>query len=137
MLDVHDLPGLNAILNATSAVLLVAGFSFVKNGRIDAHKRCMIAATCISAVFLVSYVAHKMLAGVTYYPEDKGYRTLYLAILLTHTILAIVNVPLILMTLIAGLRDRIDRHRALAKFTLPSWLYVSVTGVVVYWMLYR
>ncbi len=137
MIDVHDLPGLNAILNGTSTVLLLAGLVSIKSGRITAHKRFMIAATCVSGAFLVSYLIHKFAAGVTYYPQEKGHRSLYLAILVTHTILAIVNVPLITLTLIAGLRDRIDRHRKLAKFTLPSWLYVSVTGVIVYWMLYR
>lgn len=137
MIAIDDLPGLNAILNATAAVLLFTGKQLIERGRKIAHKRFMIAATIVSAVFLVSYLVHKFAGGIHYYPDGKPYRGLYLVILGTHVILAMVNVPLITLTLIAGLRDRIDRHKKLAKITYPSWMYVSVTGVVVYWMLYR
>ena len=133
----EDLPTLNAALNATAAFLLVLGYAAVRRKRIGTHRNCMVAAVSVSAAFLVSYLAHKIAVGHVVFQAKGPVRTLYLAILLSHTVLAVVIVPMVLRTLFLGLKGRIDRHRRLARWTLPLWLYVSVTGVVVYWMLYR
>jgi uncharacterized membrane protein YozB (DUF420 family) len=136
-LTITDLPALNACLNATSAVLLATGYVLIRGGRRDAHKRVMIAALVSSALFLTSYLVYHAQVGSVRFRGQGPVRTVYFTILLTHTVLAVVIVPLVGMTLVPALRGRFDKHRRLARITLPLWAYVSVTGVVIYWMLYR
>jgi uncharacterized membrane protein YozB (DUF420 family) len=136
-LTVTDLPALNACLNATSAVLLGTGYVLIRRGRRQAHKRVMLAALVSSALFLTSYLVYHAQVGSVRFRGQGPVRTLYFTILLTHTVLAVVIVPLVAMTLVPALRGRFDKHRRLARITLPLWAYVSVTGVVIYWMLYR
>jgi len=129
------LPPTNAVLNATSALLLLAGLAFIKQGRREAHRLCMIAALAVSSLFLVGYLTYHFQAGTTHYSGTGPVRTLYLSILATHTVLAITVPPLAITTLVRALQERFDRHRRIARITFPIWLYVSVTGVVVYLML--
>jgi putative membrane protein len=129
------IPRLNAVLNATSAVLLCAGFVFIRCRRTAAHRLCMIAALCVSALFLVSYLVHHYQVGITLYAGAGWPRTVYHVILATHTLLAAAVPPLAIVTLVRALRERFDAHRRIARVTLPIWLYVSVTGVVIYLML--
>ena len=129
------LPALNALLNATSALLLCAGFGFIRNRRTAAHRVCMISALCVSVVFLVSYLVYHYQAGTTHFAGAGWVRTVYLVILATHTPLAAVVPFLAIVTLVRALRERFDAHRRIARVTLPIWLYVSVTGVVIYLML--
>jgi putative membrane protein len=137
LIPYERLPALNATLNATCAVLLAVGFLFIRRRRISAHRRTMKAAFVVSVVFLASYLTYHQHAGVHRYPGSGAARTLYLAILATHTVLAVVVVPLVLRTLYLGNRSRFVEHRRIARWTLPIWFYVSVTGVAVYVMLYR
>jgi len=134
---VSDLPALNATLNATSAVLLVTGWMLIKRGRITAHRTVLLAACATSALFLVSYLVYHAQVGSVRFTKQGPIRAVYLSILLTHTILATAIVPMVLVTLSRGLRGKYDRHRRIARWTMPIWLYVSVTGVIVYLMLYR
>jgi len=134
---VRDLPALNAALNATSAGLLALGYVLIRRGRRAAHQTVMQAALVCSALFLVSYLTYHAQVGSVRFPGQGPIRTVYFAILISHTILAIVIVPMALVTFARARRGRFDRHRAIARVTLPLWAYVSVTGVVVYWMLYR
>ena len=136
-MTVADLPALNAVLNSTAAVLLCVGWFLIKRGRWKQHRAVMIAAFCTSVLFLISYLTYHAQVGSVRFTRQGPIRTVYFAILLTHTILAVVIVPLVLVTLSRGLTEKFDRHRAIARWTLPLWLYVSVTGVVVYLMLYR
>jgi uncharacterized membrane protein YozB (DUF420 family) len=136
-MTVHDLPAVNAVLNGTAAVLLVWGYTLIRRGRKRTHRNVMLAAFAVSTVFLACYLAYHAQVGVVRFPRTGPVRTVYFAILLTHTMLAFAVPPLAIVTLSRGLRRRFDRHRAIARWTLPIWLYVSVTGVVVYWMLYR
>lgn len=136
-LSVRDLPTLNALLNATSAALLVAGWVLVRRRRLEAHRRAMLAAFTCSIAFLVSYLTYHAQVGSVRFEGQGGVRTLYLAILLTHTVLAAAVPVLAAITLSRALARRFDRHRQIARWTLPIWLYVSITGVVVYWMLYQ
>ena len=136
-MTVTDLPALNAFLNATSAVLLATGYVLIRRGRRDAHKRVMLTALVSSALFLTSYLVYHAQVGSIRFRGQGLLRTVYFTILLTHTVLAIAIVPLVATTLVPALRGRFDRHRRLARITLPLWAYVSVTGVVIYWMLYR
>jgi uncharacterized membrane protein YozB (DUF420 family) len=129
--------GFNAILNATSAILLACGWILIRRGRKRAHKRVMIAAFSVSCAFLVSYLVYHATAGVTRFQGAGAIRTVYMAILLTHTVLAALVPPMAVLSLARGLQGRFDKHRRIARWTLPVWLYVSVTGVAVYWMLYR
>jgi putative membrane protein len=131
------LPGVNAALNATSATLLILGWRAIRGGRRDRHRRLMLAACATSALFLVSYLVRVGLTGTHRFPGDGALRAVYLAVLATHTILAAAVVPLVLRTLWLPLRSRFPEHRRVARVTLPVWLYVSVTGVVVYVMLYH
>ncbi len=131
------LPTVNAVLNFASAVLLALGFFFIKRKNIEAHKRCMIAAFCVSSVFLVSYLLHHALHGSTRFGGTGVMRTVYFSILITHTFLAAAVAPLAITTIFRGLKGRIPEHRRLARWTWPVWMYVSVTGVVIYLMLYR
>jgi len=137
VLTLRDLPALNAGLNATSAALLTLGWFFIRNGRREAHKRAMLAALFCSSVFLVSYLVYHAQVGSVRFRGQGPVRTVYFAILISHTILAVTVVPLALVTLVRALQARFDRHRRIARITLPIWGYVSVTGVIVYWMLYR
>ena len=136
-MTVGDLPALNAILNATSAGLLALGYVLIRRGRRDAHQQVMQAALACSALFLVSYLTYHAQVGSVRFQGQGPIRAVYFAILISHTILAIVIVPMVLVTFVRARRGRFDRHRAIARVTLPLWAYVSVTGVVVYWMLYR
>jgi len=136
-LELSDFPGLNASLNATTFVLLVAGYACIRTGRITWHRACMIAAFTTSIVFLACYLWYHAHAGSKSFPGTGTVRSVYLAILLTHTVLAALVPPLAIVTLWRGLKNRHPSHERLARWTLPIWLYVSITGVVVYWMLYR
>ena len=137
MLSVSDLPTLNAVLNFTSAVLLAAGFYFIKQRRIEAHKRCMIAALVVSTAFLTSYVIYHYNAGSVPFAGQGWIRPVYFFILITHVILAIVIVPMVLRTAYLAFTARFDKHVPIARKTFPLWMYVSVTGVIVYLMLYQ
>lgn len=130
-------PALNAGLNASCAVLLTLGYLAIRRGDVPRHKASMGLAFLISIVFLISYLAYHALHGSTRFTGTGPVRPLYFGILITHTILAVAIVPLALRTLYLALRGRFDAHRRIARWTLPLWLYVSVTGVIVYWMLYR
>jgi uncharacterized membrane protein YozB (DUF420 family) len=136
LIPLTSLPAVNASLNAACTLLLLAGFAFIRSGKIRYHRFCMVAAFICSTVFLCSYLYFHFNAGVIRFGGHGAARVVYLTILLTHTTLAVVIVPLILITLSRALRERFAAHRAIAKWTLPLWLYVSVTGVIVYWMLY-
>ena len=130
-------PGLIAGLNGVSAVLLGAGRYLIARGRIAAHRACMIAAVVASALFLACYLYFHARVGNVLFLGQGFWRTVYFAVLIPHVTLAIVIVPMVIVTLIRALRGRYDRHRALARWTWPLWMYVSVTGVLVYFMLYR
>ena len=132
-----DLPALNACLNATSALFLLLAYRAIRRLEIDRHRRLMIAAAITSAVFLASYLTYHAKVGSVRFTGQGPVRTVYFAILISHTILAVAVLPLVLRTLYLGLRRRDDKHRRIARWTFPIWLYVSVTGVVVYVMLYR
>jgi len=132
-------PSLNAFLNGTSAILIGAGLYFIKGRRIQAHKRMMLSAFVTSCLFLTSYLYYHLVlrAGVTHFRGEGISRPIYFTILVSHTILAIVVVPFILVTLARALRGQIARHKAIAPYTFAIWMYVSVTGVVIYLMLYK
>jgi uncharacterized membrane protein YozB (DUF420 family) len=136
-MSLHDLPTLNAALNGVCAALLLTGFRFVRARRITAHRRCMWAALVTSCLFLTSYLTYHAQVGSTRFAGQGWIRPIYFAILLSHTVLAAAIVPMALLTLRRALRDEFDRHRRLARWTLPLWLYVSVTGVVIYVLLYH
>lgn len=130
-------PAVDATLNAASAVLLACGFFFIRHKNVRAHKACMLSALATSVLFLACYLTYHYFHGVTRFPGHGFIRSFYLALLGSHTVLAIVIVPLVLTTLYRAWRQRFDQHRRIARWTLPLWLYVSVTGVAVYWMLYH
>jgi len=131
------LPHLNAFLNGTSAVLLITGYSFIRARKVIAHRACQVAALIVSSLFLVSYLVYHYHHGTTRFLGVGFVRPLYFTILTSHTILAVVIVPLIFLTFYRALRGDFIRHRRIARVTLPLWLYVSVTGVIVYLMLYH
>jgi uncharacterized membrane protein YozB (DUF420 family) len=137
LISVTQLPTLNAALNTLSAVLLCAGYFFIRAKNIRAHRACMLAAFACSTLFLASYLIYHYQVGSVPYKGQGWIRPVYFAILLTHTILATAVVPLALITLARALREKFAAHRRIARWTFPIWLYVSVTGVVVYVMLYR
>ncbi len=132
-------PALNAFLNGSSAVLIGSGYYFIKNGRREAHKRMMLAAFVTSTLFLISYLYYHIVlrAGVTHFRGEGLSRPVYFTILISHTFLAVVVVPFILVTLYRALKGNFGRHRVIARYTFPIWMYVSVTGVVIYVMLYK
>ena len=131
------LPSINATLNATSAVLVVIGLILIKRGHERGHIRAMVAAIAVSTVFLASYLTHKFLAGPTAFGhEGEPIRVFYLALLLAHTVLAVVTVPLVAVTAIRGWKRRLEAHKRIARWTVPIWLFVSISGVVVFLMLY-
>ena len=136
-MTVTDLPALNATLNATCAILLVIAWVLIKRGRIRQHRAVMIAAVSTSALFLVSYLIYHAQVGSVRFTRTGAIRTVYFTILLTHTVLAAAIVPMVLVTLSRGLTGRYDPHRRIARWTMPIWLYVSITGVIVYVMLYQ
>jgi putative membrane protein len=135
--EVTQLPTVNAALNGIAATLLAAGYVCIRRGRVDLHRRCMLAAFATSALFLVSYVAYHAQAGSRPFTGEGAVRVVYFTVLVSHIVLAAAILPLAIVTLRRGLRRDDARHVAIARWTLPIWLYVSVTGVVVYWMLYR
>lgn len=136
-MTVHDLPAVNATLNAASGVLLLAGYVLIRARRIEEHRMCMLAAFGTSTVFLVCYLVYHAQVGSVPFQRQGFVRPLYFTILLTHVVLAATIVPLALITLSRGLKSRFAAHRAIARWTLPIWLYVSVTGVLVYVLLYQ
>jgi uncharacterized membrane protein YozB (DUF420 family) len=136
-MSLSDLPALNATLNATSAVLLAIGWALIRSRRIEAHRRVMIAAFATSSLFLMSYVVYHVQVGSKPFPGTGVMRTVYFSILIPHVILAAAVLPLAIVTLARGLKRHDERHRRIARWTLPIWLFVSVTGVIVYVMLYQ
>jgi uncharacterized membrane protein YozB (DUF420 family) len=137
MLTLHNLPALNATLNATSALLLLTGYALIRARRLTAHRNVMIAAFVCSTLFLISYLTYHAQVGSVRFPGTGAARTFYLTLLATHTILAAAVPVLAILTISRAWRRRWPKHVAIARWTLPIWLYVSVTGVLVYWMLYR
>jgi uncharacterized membrane protein YozB (DUF420 family) len=137
-MSVTDLPMLNAGLNGLSAFFLGLGYWFIRRGRKVAHRNCMVAAVCTSLLFLAGYLTyHFTVRAITHFQNPAWFRPVYLALLLTHTVLAAAIVPLILITLVRALRARFDAHKKIARWTWPLWMYVSVTGVIIYLLLYR
>ena len=136
-MTISDLPALNAGLNGTSTLFLSLGFYFIKAKRINAHRNCMVAALTTSTLFLISYLTYHAFAGRTVFKDPAWFRPIYLTILLTHTVLAIVIVPMVLVTLRRAVGGRIEQHKRIARWTWPIWMYVSVTGVLIYFLLYQ
>jgi uncharacterized membrane protein YozB (DUF420 family) len=136
-MQISDLPAVNATLNSLSAILLMTGYVFIRQKNITAHKLCMISALGASALFLTSYLIYHYHVGSKPFGGQGAIRIVYFSILISHTILAVTIVPLALITLSRALKQRFDKHKRIARWTLPIWLYVSVTGVTVYWMLYQ
>ena len=137
MIQISDLPALNATLNGISAVFLTAGYLFIRSGRPALHKKCMLSALVASTAFLTSYVIYHVHTGSRPFPGQGAIRIAYFSILITHVVLAVTILPLALTTTARGLRAQYPRHVKIARWTLPIWLYVSVTGVVIYLLLYR
>ena len=137
MLEISDLPTVNATLNTISGILLMIGYVQIRQGKITAHKKRMLAAFGVSVLFLVSYVIYHYNAGSKPFTKEGWIRPVYFTILISHIILAFVIVPLALRTLYLAWRERFEAHRRIAKITFPIWLYVSVTGVLIYLMLYQ
>lgn len=136
-MEIADLPAVNATLNGLAAIFLTTGYVLIRRGHRELHKRCMLAALTTSALFLVSYVIYHANVGSRPFPGQGVIRVVYFGILITHVVLAVVILPLALVTAARGLTGQYDRHVRLARWTLPIWLYVSVTGVAIYLTLYR
>ena len=136
-MSLRDLPALNAVLNAASALLAVTGFLLIRRGRREAHRRAMLAALLCSSLFLVSYLVYHAQVGSVRFTGRGPVRGVYFSVLVSHTLLAVLVIPLVGITLRHALGERFDRHRRMARVTLPIWAYVSATGVVVYLMLYH
>jgi uncharacterized membrane protein YozB (DUF420 family) len=132
-----DLPLINASLNGASAVLLTSGFIFIRRKQQAAHANCMIAAVICSIVFLICYLTYHAHVGATHFREPAWFRPYYLTLLISHTILAVIIVPLVIITVTFALRGRFASHKKIARWTWPIWMYVSVTGVLVYLLLYQ
>lgn len=137
MIGVTDLATVNAGLNATAAILIGSGFYFIKQKNIAAHKACMTAAMIVSAVFLTSYLIYHYNVGSVRFTKPGWIRNVYFPLLLTHTVLAVVVLPMVLRSFFLGWKGRFSKHVRIARWTFPVWMYVSVTGVVVYLLLYR
>lgn len=137
MIPLESFPALNASLNATTAVLLLIGWGLIRSGRREAHRWTMVSAFLVSSLFLACYLWYHAHHGVTHYEKTGLMRTVYFTILGTHTILAVVVLPFILRALFLAVKGRFEEHRRWARWAFPAWLYVSTTGVAVYWMLYR
>lgn len=133
------LPAINASLNGVATVLLATGFVFIKSGRRDAHRKCMMSAFAVSAIFLIGYVANRWIAQTAHTPfaGEGVWKTVYYTMLFSHVLLAMVILPLILVTFRHALKGNFDRHKAWARWTFPAWFYVSITGVLVYFFLYQ
>ena len=136
-MGISDLATVNAALNATSAILIGSGFYFIKQKNIAAHKACMVAALAVSTLFLASYLFYHYNVGSVRFMKQGWIRDVYFPLLISHTILAAVVLPLVLRTAFLAFKGRFPNHVRIAKWSFPTWMYVSVTGVVVYWMLYR
>ena len=136
-MDISYLPHINACLNATSAILLFSGYSFIRSGNVAAHRTCQVSALIVSLLFLASYLTYHYNHGTTRFQGTGLARPIYFTVLTSHTILAIVIVPLVAVTFYRAFRRDFTRHRRIARITLPLWLYVSITGVIVYLMLYQ
>ena len=136
-MNIHMFPRINATLNGLSAVLLTCGFIFIKRKNIPAHRACMIAAFSTSVLFLICYLTYHAMGGFTKFEKPEWFRPYYLILLTTHTILAAVIVPLILITLNREFKERFELHKKIARWTWPLWMYVPVTGVIVYLILYQ
>jgi len=136
-MTLHDLPAVNGTLNGLSAIFLSAGYIFIKKKNMRAHRNCMISAFATSVIFLICYLTYHYYHGVTKFKDPAWFRPIYIALLFTHTVLAVVIVPLILITLNRALKERFELHKKIARWTWPLWMYVSVTGVVVYLILYQ
>jgi uncharacterized membrane protein YozB (DUF420 family) len=137
VIALSDLPGVNAALNSASALLLATGYLFIRKGRVALHRLCMLSALLTSTLFLASYLIYHYNVGSVPFRGQGWIRVVYFTILISHTILATAIVPLVLITVTRALKGSFERHKRIARWTLPLWFYVSVTGVVVYWMLYR
>ncbi len=137
MIPLSSLPALNASLNAASGVLLLVGYFFIRRKRVTAHKACMVAAFSVSTLFLLSYLYYHYHVGATHFSGQGWIRPFYFTLLISHTVLAALIVPLALTTLYHAVTGRFDRHVRIARWTLPIWIYVSFTGVIIYWMLYH
>ena len=137
MLSATEWPALNASLNAASGLLIVSGFGFIKAKRIAAHRACMLGACAVTVAFLVSYVLYHSQSKLIHFHGRGWIRPVYFSLLISHTVLAVTIVPLIIRMLWLAWRDRIPEHKRLARWTFPMWLYVSVTGIMVYWMVYQ
>jgi uncharacterized membrane protein YozB (DUF420 family) len=135
-MTIHDLPKVNATLNGLSAIFLGCGFYFIRRKNVAAHKICMISAFTTSVIFLICYLTYHFCVGVTRFHDPAWFKPIYLTLLFTHTVLAVVIVPLILITLNRALKSRFALHKRIARWTWPLWMYVSVTGVIVYYILY-
>lgn len=136
-MTVYDLPALNATLNATSFVLLLTGYYFIRTKQWRKHRACMVSALVVSGLFLTSYVIYHAQVGSVPFQKTGWIRTVYFAVLIPHVILAALMVPPVIVTVSRALSGRFDKHRRIARWTLPVWLYVSITGVIVYLMLYQ
>ena len=132
-----DLPAVNASLNGLSAVLLTAGFYFIRRKNVPAHRLCMLAAVVASVLFLACYLTYHFKAGRTIFRDPPWFRPIYLTLLFTHTLLAVTIIPMIIITLSRALKQRFDLHKKIARWTWPIWMYVSVTGVIIYLLLYK
>jgi len=134
----QDLPAVNAAFNGLAGVFLAFGFYFIRRGKIAAHRACMISAVCSSTLFLAGYLTyHFTVHGVTRFVNPAWFKPIYLAILLTHTVLAAVILPMVVITLTFAIKGRFDRHKKIARWTWPMWMYVSATGVIIYLLLYQ
>jgi len=137
-MTISDLPGINAGFNVLATVFLTLGYLFIRQGRKVAHRNCMVAALCASALFLAGYLTyHFNVQAVTRFTDPAWFRPIYLVILLTHTVLATVILPLVIVTVVFAIRGRFESHKKVARWTWPLWMYVSVTGVVIYLLLYQ
>ena len=137
MLSISFLPHLNAILNAIAACFLASGFMFIKAGNRDAHRLCMVIALVISSLFLISYVVHRFYVPIFVFQGHGSIRIFYYILLISHVFLAIIIVPLIAVTVVRALRKKFTAHKKIAKWTWPIWMYVSISGIIVYLMLYQ
>ena len=136
-MTLSDLPAVNACLNGASTLFLALGYIYIKKGRQEAHRNCMVSALITSTLFLACYLYYHYFAGRTTFQNPQWFRPIYLVILLTHTVLAMVIVPMVLVTVIQAIRQRWESHKKIARWTWPIWMYVSVTGVLIYFLLYQ
>ena len=136
-MSLSDLPAVNACLNSLSAIFLSAGYYFIRRNNPTAHRNCMVAAVMTSTLFLISYLVYHFNAGRTVFRDPQWFRPIYLVLLVSHTLLAVAILPLVTATLFHAFRKRFESHRRIARWTWPFWMYVSVTGVIIYLLLYQ